>query len=194
MNVSTSGSYNTAIGVNAYLTGTYNYTTCLGYNAQVTGSQQAQIGDNGTTTYVYGTVQNRSDLRGKADVTDTVLGLEFVNTLRPVDYVWDMRDEYRTPMPENKEEIPAWAEANKLANITHDGSKKRKRKHHGFIAQEVKAAADSLGVDFGGFQDHSIKGGDAVMSIGYDELIAPMVRAIQELKAEIEALKIQLNK
>ena len=48
---------------------------------------------------------------------------------------------------------------------------------------------DDLGVDFGGYQDHSINGGQDVMSIGYGELIAPMIKAIQELKAEIEILK-----
>jgi len=82
-----------------------------------------------------------------------------------------------------------WLEDVKLANITHDGSKKRSRFHHGLIAQEVKAVLDSKGIDFGGFQDHSVKGGDDVLSIGYEELIAPMLKAIQELSAEVAALK-----
>jgi hypothetical protein len=53
----------------------------------------------------------------------------------------------------------------------------------------VKAVLDAKGIDFGGFQDHSVKGGDDVLSIGYEELIAPMLKAIQELSAEVAALK-----
>ena len=48
--------------------------TCIGYNSQVTGSNQLQLGDSSTTTYVYGTVQNRSDKRDKADIQPTNLG------------------------------------------------------------------------------------------------------------------------
>jgi hypothetical protein len=57
-----------------------------------------------------------------------------------------------------------------------DGSKKRSRYHHGFIAQQVR----DTGIQFGGYQDHSINGGDNVMSIGYDEFIAPIVKTLQE--------------
>ena len=140
-------------------------TTAIGYQAQVTGNSQVQLGNSSTTTYVYGTVQNRSDLRDKADVQDTVLGLDFISKLRPVDYKWNLREDY--------------------LDSENDGSKKRNRFHHGFIAQEVR----DLGVDFGGFQDHSINGGEDVLSIGYDEFISPMIKAIQELRAEIELLK-----
>ncbi len=48
---------------------------------------------------------------------------------------------------------------------------------------------DAMGVDFGGYQDHSVKGGDDVLSIGYEEMIAPLIKAIQELKAEFDAYK-----
>jgi hypothetical protein len=48
---------------------------------------------------------------------------------------------------------------------------------------------DAMGVDFGGYQDHKINGGEDVLSIGYDEMIAPLVKAIQELKAEFDAYK-----
>jgi hypothetical protein len=76
-----------------------------------------------------------------------------------------------------------------VVSFEKDGSKKRARFHHGFIAQEVKAAADTLGVDFGGFQDHGVKGGEDVLSIGYDELISVLVKAVQQLKAELDAVK-----
>lgn len=171
-------SSNTAVGVDA-LAGNTLYSNCsgLGRLSAVTGNNQVQLGDGATTTYVYGTVQNRSDLRDKAEVRDTVLGLDFINELRPVDYKWDMREDYRTEI------------TSELSELTHDGTHTRSRFHHGLIAQEVQDVIEASGVDFGGFQDHSIGGGDDVLSIGYDELIAPMIKAIQELTARINILE-----
>lgn len=182
---------NTFIGKGAGYGSNYNNCSVLGANVDTTGDNQVQLGDSATTTYVYGTVQNRSDLRDKADVQDTILGLDFISKLRPVDYRWDMRESYKSELPEQGElsdedfkvVMDAWLIDNKLSNLKQDGTKKRSRFHHGFIAQEVK----DLG--FGGFQDHLVNGGEDVLSIGYDEFIAPMVKAIQELKAEIELLK-----
>jgi len=195
-------SNNTAIGHQALKddTGISN-SSALGANTAVTGSNQVQLGDSSTTTYVYGTVQNRSDARDKADIRDTELGLDFIMSLRPVDYKWDYRETYKTAAPEKpikgtpeaQQEYAAkmeqWRQQNNLSNITPNGSNKRSRYHHGLIAQEVKAVMNAKGIDFGGYQDHSVNGGDDVLSIGYDELIAPLIKAIQELKAEIEELK-----
>lgn len=206
-----SGSSNTAVGYNANFAGEYTNTTALGANTALTADNQVQLGSSGTTTYVYGTVQNRSDLRDKADVRDTTLGLNFINSLRPVDYKWDMREDYKSEMP-IKPELPtdateeeikandnaykasvsAYAEANKLANISRDGSKKRSRYHHGLIAQEVQRVIQSTGQDFGGFQNHAASGGEDVLSIGYDELIAPLIKAVQELSTKIMQLETQL--
>ena len=189
---------NTAIGNVAGLgITTQSNSTCLGYNAQVTASNQVQLGDSATTTYVYGTVQNRSDIRDKADVRDTVLGLHFINSLRAVDYKWDYREDYRTEMPTQGELsdedfkilMDEWLESSKFSNLVHDGSKKRARYHHGLIAQEVQDVIEASGVDFGGFQDHTVNGGDEVMTISYMELITPMIKAIQELTARINVLE-----
>jgi hypothetical protein len=189
-----SGSGNSAIGYRAGYSSvsTYSNTTCVGNTSEVTGSDQVQLGNSSTTTYAYGSVQNRSDERDKTDIQNSNLGLDFVMQLQPRMFRWDMREDYRPPAPgpnATPEEIAAWQEACKLANITHDGTHKRTRYHHGLIAQEVKQTMDSMGVDFGGYQDHTIKGGDAVLSLGYEELIAPLIKAIQELKAEFDEYK-----
>jgi Chaperone of endosialidase len=182
------GSFNTGVGHSALLNNTTNYsnTAGLGYNAQITGDNQVQLGDNRTTTYVFGTVQNRSDLRDKADVRDTELGLAFIEALRPVDYKWDLRDAYRptAPVPHQLErpldtddphylqdlaayeaaeslyrtQLAEWLVAVKPENLVRDGSHKGRRYHHGFIAQEVKEVLLQLDVDFGGYQDHKVNG------------------------------------
>jgi len=82
-----------------------------------------------------------------------------------------------------------WLEDCKWSNLVHDGTHKRTRFHHGLIAQEVKSVIEKTGVDFGGFQDHTIKGGDAVMTIGYTELIGPLIKAIQELSVKVAELE-----
>ena len=170
----TTGRANTAVGYNALSTGVTTFVGCsaIGHSATVTASNQVQLGASGTTTFAYGAVQDRSDARDKAEVRGTVLGLDFINALRPVDFKWDYREDYE------------WG--------IKDGSKKRSRFHHGLIAQEVRDVCNAAGIDFGGFQDHSINGGRDVMSIGYAELIGPLIKAVQQLSDEVDALKAAL--
>ncbi|MEW9501223.1 tail fiber domain-containing protein [Jeotgalibacillus marinus] len=145
----------------------------IGKQSRASGNNQLQLGTSGITTYAYGSVQNRSDERDKDEIRDTQLGLEFINQLRPRDFKWNYRENY-TGESEDKVEL---------------GAKKGKRFHHGLIAQEVKEVMENIGVDFGGYQDHKINGGDDVLSLGYTELIAPLIKAVQELSEEVESLK-----
>ena len=204
--------YSTAIGHNALSAGNFANCTGVGANSAVTAANQVQLGDSATSTYAYGAIQDRSDSRDKSDVRDTVLGLAFINKLRPVDFKWDRREDYRVAAPavqfsssdtndgtfvpvdvEDETTKQRREESNKLANIVPDGSKKRTRYHHGVIAQEVKAAITEAGIDFGGFQDHSVNGGEDVLSIGYAEFIAPLIKAVQELSKKVSDLESKLS-
>lgn len=172
---------------------TYNNVSLFGYQAEATGANQVQLGNASTTTYAYGAVQNRSDARDKADVRDTVLGLDFINALRPVDFKWDRREQYVDVVAEEVVTVNEDGKEVKTVKYTQvevpkDGSRKRERYHHGVIAQEVQAVIEQTGVDFGGFQDHSLSGGKDVMSIGYEEFIAPLIKAVQELTAQNKEL------
>jgi hypothetical protein len=80
-----------------------------------------------------------------------------------------------------------------LVAVPKDGSRAKRRKHQGVIAQEVKAVMDELGVDFGGYQDHSINGGTDVLTIGYDEFIAPLIKAVQELTTRVKYLEVEVQ-
>ena len=182
----TTGSRNTGLGHSALKftqagggQTVYDYATGVGYDTRVSGNYQVQLGDSNASTYAYGAVQNRSDLRDKADVKDTALGLDFINALRPVDFKWDYRESYDVLDDETGE----------LTKLPKDGSKKRSRYHHGIIAQELEEVLSNLDIDFGGFQDHSLNGGDDVKSVGYEELIAPMIKAIQELTQQVNELR-----
>ena len=218
LNSNTVGNYNTAHGYLALSANTaYNNVSGLGHNVQVTGSDQVQLGNSNTTVYTQsGTVSSRSDLRDKADVRDTILGLDFITALRPVDYRWDLRDDYKPDAPTEPEplkddateqEIEAhalalsqyendraeWLIAVKHENLIHDGTHKRTRYHHGVIAQEVAEVIAESGIDFGGYQDHKVSGGEDVLSIGYDELIGPLIKALQEVNQKFDALKEEFD-
>ena len=195
------GDNNTAVGLNSLIlmqdasnaTAITN-ATGLGYSARVSGSNQVQLGNSETTVYAYGAVQDRSDARDKADVRDTILGSDFILSLRPVDFRWDMRDDYIETVERESEVLdeegnPVMQVEFEVIRHEKDGSRKRTRYHHGFIAQEVRETMRNLGVDFGGFQDHSINGGNDVLSLGYQELIAPMVKTIQELAKRVAELE-----
>lgn len=168
--------------------------TCLGYNSKASGNSQVQLGSSATTTYAYGAVQDRSDARDKTDIRDTVLGLDFLLSLRPVDFKWDYRDDYIDVIERDVEGLDS--EGKTIINTEteivvreKDGSRKRNRYHHGLIAQEVKSVLDEKGIDFGGYQDHSINGGKDVLTLGYEEFIAPIIKALQEIDVRLKALE-----
>lgn len=183
------GSYNSSVGMfslNLDQAGVaHNYDNCtgLGYSTRVSGANQVQIGNAATTTYVYGTVQNRSDLRDKADWRDPDYSLEFIRGLRAREYRWDMREDYVTLDDEGHVTINE-----------RDGTKKRERFHTGYIAQEVKELCDKLGVDFGGYQDHSIDGGCDVLSLGYDEFIPHVQKAVAMAWDKLDELESRIAK
>ncbi|GEM_PF-5814110 len=73
---------------------TLNNVSILGANSSVSGDNQIQLGNGATTVYVYGTVQNRSDERDKADLRPTTLEDDFIDGLEAEEGFWDMRDDY----------------------------------------------------------------------------------------------------
>jgi len=115
-----------------------------------------------------------SDLNLKTAITDTTLGLNFIEELRPVEYkLKECNDVVISGSPPGPTVVPR-------AGV---------RKHHGLIAQEVKTALDTLGVsttDFAGYVESD--GSPSRHSLRYEEFIAPLIKAAQELKAENDAL------
>ena len=173
---------NTAVGfLSLYECVSYNNCSGLGYGSQVTGSNQVQLGESSVTVYAQKAVVTRSDARDKIDIEDSPLGLNFILKLRPCKYRMNSREAYFKPG--QKRDFSA----------TNDGSKAGKRPHYGLIAQEVKEAMNELNVDFAGYLDSKVDGGEDVLSLGYTEFIAPMIKAIQEQQNMIEALQKQVD-
>lgn len=62
------------------------------------------------------------------------------------------------------------------------------RFHHGVIAQDLEKLKEK-GYDFGGLDNPKYNGGEDVYSVGYTELIAPLIKSVQELSQEVEGLR-----
>lgn len=192
-----SGANNTAIGFNSgrltqagVATTSLANTTTIGNDARVAASNEVQIGNSATTTYVYGTVQNRSDSRDKADVQDTKLGIEFINGLRPVSGKWNLRDDYVITTENDDGTF-----SSVFDQVGYDAeTKKRTREHQWFIAQEVEELVNTLGVgEFGGLQHKAVIGGEDSYTLGYDEFIPPVVKAIQQCWSRLDELEARLK-
>ena len=95
---STSGQFNTAVGQSAGSNiGTGTNNTCLGNNADPSTSgvsNEITLGNSSVATLrcQVTSITSLSDARDKKDVEDANIGLDFINDLRPVKFVWDTRD------------------------------------------------------------------------------------------------------
>jgi hypothetical protein len=81
------------------------------------------------------------------------------------------------------------------------------RTSFGLLGQEVKGALDKLGLgynDFGAYSDKVVEHGpsgwtpsyqeeDKTIGLSYVGFVAPLIKAVQELSAEVTELKAQLK-
>jgi len=138
--------------------------------------------------YSNNTTISTSDYRLKTDVTDSPLGLSFIESLRPVSYKWIV----------GKQEVVKDADGNGIVigqdplgkPIFEMASTPGQRLHYGFIAQEVKTALDASGVeDFAGWVQDDLSNPDSTQSLSYEQFIAPLVKAVQELTDRVKQLE-----
>ena len=157
----TTGSNNTFIGyyANASTGGLFN-ATAIGFNAIVDASNKVRIG-NTAVTVIGGQVawSNPSDIRAKKNIKDLSLGLDFITSLKPIEYTMKEGDD---------------------------------RIHLGFSAQDIEAILGNKYSILGRGEDK-----DRMLSLRYTDFIAPLVKAVQELKVqkeeEISGLKGQIS-
>jgi hypothetical protein len=66
------------------------------------------------------------------------------------------------------------------------------RTHYGLLAQEVRAALDGAGAgDFGGYIKMDVGDPESEEGLRYDQFIAPLIRAVQELTEQVATLEAQ---
>ncbi len=178
----TSGYNNTALGYKAgeLLNGDRFNTTCLGYAAgwSTTNDNSVNIG-NFSVGWIGGQVAwgNYSDKRIKNNIKENVPGLAFITQLTPVTYNLDIHKQYEIATNGSKDTTADYPGKYAIEKVTQTG----------FLAQDVEAAAKSIGYDFSGVE--APQDGQGLYKLRYSEFVVPIVKAIQEQQAQIEALK-----
>lgn len=152
----------------------------------------------GTANFAWGDIYckdatiHTSDWRAKDDIAVSPLGLSFINRLHPVKYKWL---DYIEKIPLYRTEYETKPDGQTAVKTIHNGWREVthsfKRPHYGLISQDVKNAIDAEGQsDCAAFIEDIDTG---IQGLRYEELISPMVRAIQELAQRVQALETKLN-
>ena len=118
-----------------------------------------------------------SDARKKREIYDQELGLDFINDLRTVRFQWKPSNEF-------PKEWNDYSEKNNMDTSVI---------MHGFIAQEVKEALDKHANEkdknFSGWKE----GEDGMQHTSREMFVIPLIKAVQELSAEVKELKAKLE-
>jgi hypothetical protein len=155
-----------AAGFNSGDIFTGNNCTAIGYfsnPSSLTVNNEITLGNTSVTTLRCNvtSITSLSDARDKKEISELSAGLDFVKTLKPVEFVWNDRD----------------------------NEAKRDIKDFGFIAQDLKKSqedaelADTLKLVY--------ESNPEKLEASYGKLIPILVKAIQDLSAKVEALEAQ---
>lgn len=169
------GNYNVGIGTGSGPnTVALTNTTALGHNTMTTASNQVRLGNTAVTSIGgYAAWTNLSDGRFKKDIKENVVGLAFINKLRPVSYTVD------------NDKLDKFLGADKSEFYTKSTVKPYYQT--GFIAQEVEALTEKTGFKtFNGVDKP--KSDKDHYGIRYAEFVVPLVKAVQELSSNQEEL------
>jgi hypothetical protein len=139
-------------------------------------------GVNGRFSNVYNSsgLITSSDASDKTDVQESDLGLTFINRLRPRRYRRVKGGEVRVPLLDEHGNPRKDPVTGTLLGQTE--TRAGVRPHYGFVAQEVKALLGDE--DFAGYVYDEKTG---VHGLRYEQFIAPLVKAVQELSAQVTA-------
>jgi len=156
---------------------------------------------NTTTNEISYTSTSSSDKRLKKDISDTQLGLSFINQLRPVQFKWADRNTFGLDTSGNC--LPSTAPGVRV--------------HQGLIAQEVKTVLDSMGIDSAIYISISsppitrtttvrdvcgntttsniieINPLHGVQGLRYEELISPIIQSVKDLYTLVQTQALQIQ-
>ena len=147
--------------------------TAIGYGITCTGDNDIALG-NTSVDSIKGQVSfgTYSDVRIKKDITDTNIGLDFINQLKPRKFKRVSPKDYPEEIRNNFEKENGVL---KHPDAVVDG----------MIAQEVKEIMDSMGVSFSGWHEND----NTKQELQYATFVMPLIKAVQELSTELEELK-----
>ena len=157
--------------------GTLSNATAIGYGASVNASNKVRLG-NSSVTVVEGASYSTSDGRFKTNVKENAPGLDLIMQLKPVTYNFQY---------------------NKFSEFLkeHDPDKKfltqrESVKEMGFIAQDVESACRELGIEVSNIL-HVPESENDNYSLAYQNLVVPLVKAVQEQQQIINEQKAVID-
>ena len=168
--MSCSGAANNSIGevvLGRAIVGGGNNTFRVGVTYSSTNTATLPL--NGSAT----TFTAASDVRLKENITDSSVGLNFINDLRPITYTWKARKDVPTDMSQYEENISTPCRGTGQTN-------------YGFVAQEVKTIIDNHNL-VDGQNIHRVDP-DGTHELAPAELVPMLVKALQEADDKIDAL------
>jgi len=175
----TSQDRSTFLGYGTDASGSFTNSTAIGYNAVVNANNKVRIG-NGSVTVVEGAASYTvSDVRFKNHVQENVPGLDFINALRPVTYQYNAYDFDKFLRQNNSKPLDSLKRS--------DYVEAENMIHMGLIAQELEKLIKDKGYKLDVV--HTPSNPTDNYSIAYGELIAPLIKAMQEQQQQIEKLK-----
>lgn len=211
---SASGQYGTAIGASsaAY----YQYAVAIGYSVRGPSSASyTHIGYNYTSTgralalgvgnsgYCYmnaagSSWTSASDRRDKTDIEPLRDSLNFIKQLRPVTYVMNNRDLYKSTFEYDDGTVVELFDEEGYRNET----KKKTRRFVGLVAQDLYQTMNEYYgsdnymdiVDWSGY-DHpeEIETNVDQYTIQYERLVPVLIKAVQELSSQVDELRAEIE-
>jgi len=188
----TTATYSLSVSNTVYLSGGYGVNSSWSPNTDNTYNLGISGSYRWSHVYANNTTITTSDARLKTEVKPSALGLDFIKSLNPVSYKWIV----------GGNQIELDSTGNPIIESTDQNGKPvyktttlpGKRTHYGLIAQEVKSALDKANVgDFAGWVQDDLTKSDSYQSISYEQFISPLIKAVQELSAQVTELKGKIN-
>ena len=177
-----------------------NNQIAIGNQVVAGGASTASIGDAShvaTLNFASGSQSwsTTSDSRIKENVEDAILGLDFINALRPVRFTevnpQDWPEEIRPHVYFDKERTRKNSDGTEETYT--EPAKEREATStvvvDGLMAQEVKAAADAAGVSFSGWEQQP----NGMQRLQYEKFVLPLIAACQDLSAQVTALTARVS-
>ena len=157
------------------------------------------VGNGGIgVTLFYTSLNAVSDETLKTGITDLTYGLDWINDLRPISYRYDTRTVYVCETEDcefnGTEYLLSTDECDGCDNapVSTEVSWGNTKENWGFSAQEIEATLPT-DPDLEIVEDTEFVDGSTKKVLDYNQVIAPLVKAVQELSAKNDELELRLQ-
>lgn len=184
------GSNNVGLGYHTNTNSdTISNSTALGAEAIITASNQVRVGTT-TTSSIGGFVgwTTIADKRFNKILQQNIPGLDFINQLKPITYTLDvnavktaLKNPNAKPLDKNLLTADSLFNTVKTSPVIYTG----------FSGQDVEAVAKKLNFQFNGVD--TPKNAKDLYGLRYDEFVVPLVKSVQELSAQNDELKKEVE-